>query len=383
VVSTGRIDLSWNDNSSNETQFKLQRKPQGGVWSTVAWPGQNQTQYIDNSVSAGTWCYRIRSHNADGFSLYVESTPTCVDNSGGSPPPPPPPSGIPAAPSNVQATVVTSSRIDVSWTDNASNESSFKLQRKPQGGVWTTVSWLPANTTTYADTGLPAGSWCYRIRSHNADGFSLYVGSGCVTVGGGGGGSTVAVPAPSNFTAISPSADRIILQWQDNTTNEHSFKLQWTLAGTEDWTTIWVFQNETSFSHAGLPDGNYCYRIRAHTDTGFSNYVLSEPQCIRTGSGGSSTVNGPLAPTGFAATPAAGRVNLTWNDVATTELGYKMQWQEPGGAWSTIWIYADEESFLHVVPSAGSYCYRIRSYDAALNNSNYVLSEPVCVAVGS
>jgi hypothetical protein len=60
-----------------------------------------------------------------------------------------------------------------------------------------------------------------------------------------------------------------------------------------------------------------------------------------------------------------------------------MQWQEPGGAWSTIWIYADEESFLHVVPSAGSYCYRIRSYDAALNNSNYVLSEPVCVAVGS
>jgi hypothetical protein len=209
------------------------------------------------------------------------------------------------------------------------------------------------------------------------------IGGGAGGGGGGGGGSTTVVPVPSNFTATSPNPDEVILQWQDNTSDEHSFKLQWTTAGTENWSTIWVFKNETSFVHTGLSSGTYCYRIRAHTNTGFSNYVLSEAQCITTGSGGSSTLSGPAPPTGFAAVPGTGVVNLTWNDVATNELGYKLQWQPPGGLWTTIWIFADEESFTDIVPSAGTVCYRLRSYDAALNSSNYVLSEPQCVSVGS
>jgi len=384
AISSNRIDLSWTDNSNNETYFKLQRKPQGGAWTGVTFPAADQTSFSDTGMGAGTWCYRIRSHNGDGFSDYVNSTPTCVDNSGGSPPPPPPPAGGPAAPSNVVATKVNESRIDLSWTDNANDENAFKLQRQPQGGSWTTVTWLGADATSYSDTGLTSGTWCYRVRSHNGDGFSAWVTSNCVAVGGGGGGQSTGPAAPSNFTAVSPTSNRIDLSWQDNSNDEFQFKLQWSLAGTDDWTTIWIFKDEESYSHTGLTDGSYCYRIRTHSASGFSNYVLSEPQCIRTGSGGSASVGGPAAPSDFVAVARPGRVDLTWTDQANNELGYKLQWWRPGGDLKTVWINADEESFTHVAPTMpDTFCYRIRSYDAALESSNYVLSQPQCVAVAS
>jgi titin len=188
---------------------------------------------------------------------------------------------------------VSASRIDLTWTDNSSDENAFKLQRQPSGGSWTTVTWASGNQTSHADTGLSAGTWCYRIRSHSPSGFSAYVDStpACVTIGGGGddGGSTPPPSgddpaAPSNFAATSPVSGRVDLTWVDNSNDEHSFKLQWTPAGTETWSTIWVFKNETSFSHTGLPDGTYCYRIRSHNTDGFSSYVLSQPLCVSVGS---------------------------------------------------------------------------------------------------
>ena len=298
AVSGSQIDLTWDDNSSNENAFKLQRQPSGGSWTTVDWPAANKTSYSDTGLSAGSYCYRIRSHSAGGFSAYVDSTPACVTiggsgggGGGGST------GGSPAAPSNLVATAVSASQIDLTWTDNSSDENAFKLQRQPSGGSWTTVTWASGNQTSYSDTGLSAGSYCYRIRSHSADGFSAYVEStpDCVTIGGGGdGGGSTPPPsggdpaAPSNFTATSPVSGRVDLTWVDNSDDEHSFKLQWAPAGTENWSTIWVFKNETSFSHTGLPDGTFCYRIRSHNTDGFSSYVLSSPNCVSVGSGGPS-----------------------------------------------------------------------------------------------
>ena len=43
----------------------------------------------------------------------------------------------PAAPSGLSATAVSSSQINLSWTDNSSDETGFKLERKTgAGGTW-------------------------------------------------------------------------------------------------------------------------------------------------------------------------------------------------------------------------------------------------------
>lgn len=67
----------------------------------------------------------------------------------------------------------------LTWTDNSTNEDSFKVERKPGAcavpGAFTEIASLPANTATYTDAGLaPNVTNCYRVRAANAAGPSGY-----------------------------------------------------------------------------------------------------------------------------------------------------------------------------------------------------------------
>jgi subtilisin family serine protease len=79
---------------------------------------------------------------------------------------------LPAAPSNLAATV-NGSNVILTWTDNSSNESGFRLERKKSGGgSWTTInsSIGPAtgtgSTVTYTDS-PGKGNWQYRVSAFN------------------------------------------------------------------------------------------------------------------------------------------------------------------------------------------------------------------------
>jgi hypothetical protein len=80
----------------------------------------------------------------------------------------------PGQPSNVRATVVDGNRVDLEWTDNAYNESGFRIERKA-GGVYTQIATMGANVTRYSDTGLSAtANASYRVNAWNAVGDSDY-----------------------------------------------------------------------------------------------------------------------------------------------------------------------------------------------------------------
>ena len=162
------INLTWTDNSANETGFKLERKTGDAgtyaeITSTIA---ANATSYSNTGLTASTtYFYRLRSYNATGNSTYsneISATTTTT---------------VPAAPSGLSATASGSSIINLVWTDNSSNETGFKLERKTgSGGTYTEIaSAIAANTTTYSNTGLTASTtYFYRIRSFNAAGNSSY-----------------------------------------------------------------------------------------------------------------------------------------------------------------------------------------------------------------
>ncbi len=81
----------------------------------------------------------------------------------------------PSQPSNFNATAVSTTQINLSWTDSV-NETSYMIERKTgAAGTYAQIATVGANLTSYADTGLtPNTSYFYRVRAHNGSGYSAY-----------------------------------------------------------------------------------------------------------------------------------------------------------------------------------------------------------------
>ena len=112
--------------------------------------------------------------------------------------------GIPSAPSNLNAKVISKSQIDLSWTDNSQNETGFKIERKKDtSGTYTQINTIGANITSYSDIGLSSGTlYFYRVRAYSNDGDSDYSNEVSAYTFSDTGSSTQTVSAP----IISPNS---------------------------------------------------------------------------------------------------------------------------------------------------------------------------------
>jgi hypothetical protein len=93
-----------------------------------------------------------------------------LDLGGGTP-------SVPNAPSNLQAKGLSRTALGMRWTDNATDETGFRIERcKGQGcSNFVEIATVGANVSTYTDSGLTARStYRYRIRAYNSVGSSAY-----------------------------------------------------------------------------------------------------------------------------------------------------------------------------------------------------------------
>jgi hypothetical protein len=81
---------------------------------------------------------------------------------------------VPVAPTNLTGTAISSTQINLSWTDNATNEFGYKVQRKTAGGSFTDVGSTGVDISTFSDLGLtPNTIYLYRVYAYNGAGNSL------------------------------------------------------------------------------------------------------------------------------------------------------------------------------------------------------------------
>ena len=81
----------------------------------------------------------------------------------------------PSAPSALTATAAGYSAIALEWSDTASDESGFHLERSEDGAAFAQVASLPPNTAIYQDDNLIADTlYAYRVRAWNSAGSSDY-----------------------------------------------------------------------------------------------------------------------------------------------------------------------------------------------------------------
>jgi hypothetical protein len=77
AVTSSNIDLAWDDNSNNETGFRLERKTgTGGTYSQLGGDlPANTTTFSDTTVDPNTtYCYRVKAFNAGGESAFSNET---------------------------------------------------------------------------------------------------------------------------------------------------------------------------------------------------------------------------------------------------------------------------------------------------------------------
>jgi acid phosphatase type 7 len=81
----------------------------------------------------------------------------------------------PSAPTNLRSSARTVSRIDLVWTDTASDESGFELQRSTDNVTFITIATRGSNIASYSDTGLKRNRrYYYRVRAFRIGSPALY-----------------------------------------------------------------------------------------------------------------------------------------------------------------------------------------------------------------
>lgn len=97
----------------------------------------------------------------------------------------PPSSQLPTAPAAAWATAVSSSQVNVTWTDLSNNESGFKVERSSDGVSFNLIGTTGANATTFTDSAGGSGFF-YRVDAFNGAGTSAYTNITNVRTAGAG-----------------------------------------------------------------------------------------------------------------------------------------------------------------------------------------------------
>lgn len=80
----------------------------------------------------------------------------------------------PLAPTSLTGTVISNNQVILSWTDNATNEDGYKIERKTSGGNFTVVGSTGANINNFINNDLTANTaYTYRVYAYNSAGNSL------------------------------------------------------------------------------------------------------------------------------------------------------------------------------------------------------------------
>jgi titin len=255
-----------------------------------------------NEIPVGTFAFPVVTTTA--VSEVIDSTP-----------PPAPP----AAPTDLTATPDATPQASLAWTDVATDETGYVVERSTDGGVnFSVLATLGADAISHVDLAVTAGNaYDYRVAAFNAGGPSAYSNTATATIPG-----LQAPNAPNALEAVvEADIPMIHLTWADNSLDETGFVIQRSTDGVAFSDLANIGANVATYDDLAVFGGyTYTYRVAAFNANGTSAY--------------SNTASGimppdatpPAAPSNLsAASVTQTSLRLNWQDNSNNELGFTVQ----------------------------------------------------------
>ncbi|MBI2831742.1 MAG: c-type cytochrome, partial [Chloroflexi bacterium] len=347
------VNLTWVDNAGDETGFRIQRATDNAFTANVVamTAGANAMSYSDAGVSGSTtYYYRVLAYNSAGDSAASNTASVTT---------PIPTGTAPAAPTGLAATASSATQVNLTWVDNAGNETGYRIDRAADSTFTTNLVTMTAgaNITSYSDSTVVGSTiYYYRVFAYNAAGNSTASNTANVTT-----------PAPP----IDPAA-----LYTTSCASCHGASRQGSASGPA--------------VTAGALAGRTLTQITTSLTTGsMSGYTSGMTSAERAALAEWLKGYPPAAPTTLAATAvSAGQVNLTWVDNAGDETGYRIE-RATNNTFTansiTHTVGANTTSYSDTTVSGSTtYYYRVYAYnvsgDSATSNTASVTTP---VATGS
>lgn len=122
----------------------------------------------------------------------------------------------------VSTEVPASSSLTVNWTDSATNEDNYVLERSTDGTNFTVIATLAANVTSYNEVGLtPNTQYYYQVKATNSTGSSAYTSASVNTPPIPSAPTKASAPNPSTgLNNIQLTSGNLTLKWSGSTNTQ-------------------------------------------------------------------------------------------------------------------------------------------------------------------
>jgi hypothetical protein len=175
-LSDTEVTLTWTDNATTELLYDLVRC-EGASCTSFSRPSgspmaPDTTSFVASGLTPSTiYTFRVRVTDANGNSDWLTSDPITT---------------APAAPTAFTTGTVTASSIALSWTDNASDETAYEVQRCAGAGCSSfaavSASPLAAGSSSHTESSLTgATTYRFRARAARSSAKSAWLTSGDIT----------------------------------------------------------------------------------------------------------------------------------------------------------------------------------------------------------
>ncbi|MBY0588876.1 fibronectin type III domain-containing protein, partial [bacterium] len=354
ALSGTQIRLDWADNTLNRTGYIVDVSTDGSNFSTIdTLQSSTSNSYVVQHLSPNhSYTFRVRNYVGDTAIVHSYSNPASTRTL-----------EVLMPPSDLIASQIASSSLQLSWTNNSVDATFVLIERSTNGIDFTGLGAVSANINTYSVSNLSFDtSYVFRIRALKLNGISAYSIPCLVT--------TLPEPltAPAGLSATRVAPNQINLHWIDTTTSETGFTVQYSTDGLTYSTyagSSVIGPNVTDYPFSASPNTQYWFRVKANggSDSEYSSLTTATT---------ATALIVPSSPINLQAKAVSNNaINLTWTDTSANENGFRLERSADGIQFTivsatisaNVTSYLDSGSLLPKKP----YWYRLLAYNTGVS----------------